>query len=68
MEVDRTVQEMVEEERLLVGWSKNFPILGRSRDRYLVLMLDRGVHGYVHPPVQGGGDVLFLLIRLGMRS
>ena len=43
MEVDRTVQEMVEEERLLVGGSKNFPILGRSRDRYLVLMLDRGV-------------------------
>ena len=29
-----------------VGWiwrGKNFPILGRSRDRYLVLILDRGV-------------------------
>ena len=24
------------------------------------ILFDRGVHGYVHPNVQGGGDVLFL--------
>ena len=52
-------------ERLFVGWSKTFPILGSSRDRYFVLMLDSVVHGFVHPHAKGGGDVPFLPISLG---